>query len=281
MHRIIAIKYDPYPFERLSSEVKDTYWNLRKNISNKLSSFSHSVHSVMGEGKEAYFWEDQWVGDRPICLTFFHLYHLSFFKNCLVTDILVWSGSLVSFSFGFHHLLYDREVTNVVSLFCLWLGRLILGSGELMLVFGVSTLRKNSLVNLSFVVWWTLLSLGNMSLMFFRGFSSQRKLRFLPNKFYMNELTLGLVFDEVALIGWPVLLYSLLDNEGKLESHSLEMWVREIRVEFSHRVTSDMFVEFFLHLLFCLPPFTFLWERQVLMACWVVCYFGGALVREE
>lgn len=56
----------------------------------------------MGEGDETFFWEDKWVRDWPLYFVFPHLYHLSSFKNHLVSDFLVWSESSGSFCFGFY-----------------------------------------------------------------------------------------------------------------------------------------------------------------------------------
>lgn len=73
-----------------------------------------------------YFWEDHWVGDRPLSFVFPRLYHLSSLKNCQMLDFLVWSRSLVSFSFGFRWPLSSR-VTMVVSLLSLIEGEFRLG----------------------------------------------------------------------------------------------------------------------------------------------------------
>lgn len=36
---------------------------------------------VLGDGKDTYFWEEQWVGDSPLYASFPRLYHLSSLKN--------------------------------------------------------------------------------------------------------------------------------------------------------------------------------------------------------
>lgn len=98
---IIFSRHDPRPFEWLSKGVKGSHRNLWKIILKELPSFSHFVRYVVGEGKDAYFWEDHWVGKRPLCSLFPRLYHLSAFKNYFVVVFLVWTRSSCSFSFGF------------------------------------------------------------------------------------------------------------------------------------------------------------------------------------
>lgn len=61
-----------------------------------------------------YFWEDKWVGDRPLCSVFPRHCHLSSLKHCFIYDFLVWSRSSISFSFGFSRLLIGKEMTKVV-----------------------------------------------------------------------------------------------------------------------------------------------------------------------
>lgn len=65
--KIIASKFDPHPFEWMPKGIRGTYWNLSKDITKDLPSFAHLVHCVVGEGRDTYFWEDFWVGDRPLC----------------------------------------------------------------------------------------------------------------------------------------------------------------------------------------------------------------------
>lgn len=98
-HRIIL----PILFERLSKGVKGTFWNSWKHISLELPSLL----------------EDQWVGVRPLCSAFPHSYHLSSYKSRPVSSMLVWSRSSMSFSFGFHCSLSDREARKVASLLSL------------------------------------------------------------------------------------------------------------------------------------------------------------------
>lgn len=59
------------------------------------------------------------MGDKPLSSAFPRLYHLSSLKNCLVSDVLVWSGNSISFFFGFLRALSNRESTDVASLFSL------------------------------------------------------------------------------------------------------------------------------------------------------------------
>ena len=43
---------------------------------------------VIGNGERTRFWEDLWVGDRPLCERFSRLYNLTFSKNVLVAAVL-------------------------------------------------------------------------------------------------------------------------------------------------------------------------------------------------
>lgn len=84
----------------------------------EFSSFSHLVHCIV-----------EWLGyvflgrsmgwDSPLYFAFPHLYHLSSFENHLVSDILIWSGSSVSFSLSFRHHLSNTETTEAASLLSL------------------------------------------------------------------------------------------------------------------------------------------------------------------
>lgn len=85
-----------------------THRNLWKDISFELPSFAHLVCCV-GEGKETYFWKDQWVGDRPLSSVFPWLCHLSSFKKHQISDSLVWSFC------GFCRPLSDKETMKVAS----------------------------------------------------------------------------------------------------------------------------------------------------------------------
>lgn len=74
------------------------YHVLWKNTFLELSSFSHFVCCVVGEGKETYAWEDQWVRDRPPLL-YVSLFPFFPLKN--------WTRIFVLFSFGFHCSLFE------------------------------------------------------------------------------------------------------------------------------------------------------------------------------
>lgn len=73
---------------------------------------------MVGEGNDMYFGKNSGWG-QALCSLFPCRYHLSSLKNCLVFDFLVWDGTSCSFSFGFSHSLFDREVTGVAFLLSL------------------------------------------------------------------------------------------------------------------------------------------------------------------
>ena len=73
----------------------------------------------MGDGKDTYFWEDQWVGENFLCSIFLHLYHLSSSKNCTTSNLLVRYETSMSFSFGFRRNLTNKEMTEVAPLLSL------------------------------------------------------------------------------------------------------------------------------------------------------------------
>lgn len=54
-------KYETHPFEWLLGEFKGTHRNLWKDIYSEVPSFCPLVIGVLGEGNEAYFWEDQGI----------------------------------------------------------------------------------------------------------------------------------------------------------------------------------------------------------------------------
>ena len=96
--------------------VKGTFQNPWKDISFELPTFSRFTRCLAGNGKDTYFWEDQWVGKNSLCSLFPHLYHLSSSQNCMISDFLVSFEISVSFSFGFHRNLINRETTEMASL---------------------------------------------------------------------------------------------------------------------------------------------------------------------
>lgn len=69
---------------------------------------------MVGEGRDTYFWEDHWVGERPLCSLIPCLYHFLDHKNYFVADTLVWSRSSYSLSFEFHCALSNRETIEVL-----------------------------------------------------------------------------------------------------------------------------------------------------------------------
>lgn len=99
--------------------LNDMYHNLWKNIFLELSSFSHFVCCVVGEGKETYDWEDRWVRDRPPLLYVSLFIQFPLLKNPLISSFFVWTRIFVLFSFGFHCSLFNSEMAEVVS--CLYL----------------------------------------------------------------------------------------------------------------------------------------------------------------
>lgn len=122
LHKDIACKFGPHPFEWLSGGrgIKGINQNLWKDISNKLPSFSHFVCCVVGQRrvrKHSSGVISAW--GQTSLLPFPHLYHLSFSRNHFVSDFFIWLGSPVSFFFGFNRSLTDREATNVISLLSL------------------------------------------------------------------------------------------------------------------------------------------------------------------
>lgn len=56
------------------------------------------------------------MGDRPLCSSFPHPYHLSEKRLHLVASIFPFSVSSLSISLGFRCPLTDRETTDLVSL---------------------------------------------------------------------------------------------------------------------------------------------------------------------
>lgn len=78
----------------MAKGVKGTYRNLWKDIFVELHSFSHLAHCVVGNGKEMHFWKICWVVDRSLSSMFLHL---SFLKNCVVSNFFVPSKILFIF----------------------------------------------------------------------------------------------------------------------------------------------------------------------------------------
>ena len=96
--------------------LKGTFQKSLKNISFELLTFSRFTCCFVGDGKDTYFWEDQWVGENCLCSLFLHLYYLSSSKNCTISDLLVCYENPVSFSFRLCRNLTTRETTEVASL---------------------------------------------------------------------------------------------------------------------------------------------------------------------
>lgn len=58
-----------------------------ERIAVELSFLSQSVHYVVGGERDTNFWEDKWLGDKPIYSLFPRLYQLSSLRNHLVALI--------------------------------------------------------------------------------------------------------------------------------------------------------------------------------------------------
>ena len=69
---------------------------------------------TIGWGRDTYFWEDHWMGERPLCFLFPLSYHFLDHKHCFVADILVWSRSSYSLSFGLCCAFSYRETIEVL-----------------------------------------------------------------------------------------------------------------------------------------------------------------------
>lgn len=66
-HKISVTKYDPYPFNwalgRGFKGISNIPW---KVISSGFPSFSKFVNYLVGDESSTFFWEDCWVGNRPL-----------------------------------------------------------------------------------------------------------------------------------------------------------------------------------------------------------------------
>lgn len=129
----------------LLSGVKGTYRNLWKDISKELLSFAHLVLCVAGEGKQRTFGKISGWGKA----TYSCFDHSSSFKNCLVSELLVWRGLLLFFvcvsSF------FIQLGSWMLSLFYLCLRSTNLGLGEEFVGVDPNP-SKNSCVNPFLVV---------------------------------------------------------------------------------------------------------------------------------
>lgn len=103
-------KHGPHPFDWILGRMKGTFRNPWKEISSNLSSFFELIRYVVGDGFGTYIQENRWLGDRPRCNRFPH--HLSAKKNCFVADVLLLSGSSLSFLFGFRRHSFNRKMND-------------------------------------------------------------------------------------------------------------------------------------------------------------------------
>lgn len=70
-YRIIVSQHGPHSFECVLGVDKGTYKNPWKYISSELPSFSFLVKSFVGDGRDTYFWEYEWVGIACFALRLF------------------------------------------------------------------------------------------------------------------------------------------------------------------------------------------------------------------
>ena len=93
-------KHGNHPFEWMAKGVKGTHRNPWKVFSFGLPTFSRFARCFVGYGKDTYFGKDRWVGHSSLCSSLPHLYHLSFSKNCMISNFFVRSNNSTSFSLG-------------------------------------------------------------------------------------------------------------------------------------------------------------------------------------
>lgn len=79
--------------------------NLLKDIAFVFPYFSQFVKCFTGDDSYIYFWEDFWVGEKPLCSSFPHLYHLLNMKLQSVASVLPSLDVSSPLSLGFLALL--------------------------------------------------------------------------------------------------------------------------------------------------------------------------------
>ena len=194
-------------------------------------------------------------GYTPLLYILLYLSFVFFYLKLFVVWLFGLVGSLVSFSFGFRHSWFDREVTNVVFLLSS-IGEFDLGLGGEMFVFGVPFLWRNSLVNPSFAVWSSIMSV----------FSALWRIKISRNKkFFTWQVLHGRVNNSDRFWGkCPVSLSCCILGRKPKEDLDHIIWKSEfLRFVWNsvfqifnfllvrHKDNSDIIRKFLLHLPFC------------------------------
>lgn len=114
--------------------------------------------------------------------TFAHLYHLSFFKNRMISDFLVWLGGYVPFSFGFHCHLSNKKTTKVAPILSLLEKCNVRAERRDVLVLSPKPIKGFSCKSF-FRLLLDLFQLMSWSLMWFEGLRFPKKSSCLSYKF--------------------------------------------------------------------------------------------------
>lgn len=78
--------------------------------------FLNSFIRVVRFGEDTKFWQDDWLGELPLCDRFQHLFALVLVKDCLVVDCIVWSGLTYSWTWSWRHSPCGKEAGELASL---------------------------------------------------------------------------------------------------------------------------------------------------------------------
>lgn len=80
-----------------------------KYISQGLPCFLSHVKFVVRNGAHIRFWEDIWLGERPLSKVYPRLFHLSRANGVHIVDLVMMNSNCLSWNFLFAPNLNDRE----------------------------------------------------------------------------------------------------------------------------------------------------------------------------
>ncbi|XP_022151711.1 uncharacterized protein LOC111019624 [Momordica charantia] len=115
--KIIVSKYERHPSDWiLAGGSKVSNFNPWKAIASCFPVFSLSLRVSVGDGLNAYFWEDTWLGNKPLSLAFPRIYFLSEKKLLSVAEVLNFGEEDSSISLGLSRSLTDPESLEIAAL---------------------------------------------------------------------------------------------------------------------------------------------------------------------
>lgn len=87
--------------EKSGSHVLKAWWRISQGRSEVGNQFREHLRLLVGKGNRTFFWEDVWLGDRPLKASFPRLYKASRCRLASVKDVFFVHNRRVSWNLDF------------------------------------------------------------------------------------------------------------------------------------------------------------------------------------